>query len=569
MVLPRHARALTLVLLSASVLLASAERKGVRCRDHPLYRRGFRGEIIRSWTFTRKQRNKMYFTASGYYPRYDKHAWAPLNSPRSRKYRRLDLFACFLARNHPDRYLTMYFNRPAKVYLFVHTFDKRRPRLFLQGWRPEGWVKKVKGSGKVNLGVTKPMLFSAPGFAYVFSKPARRRVILPSKAWLKRNVRGARKVEGTYHVMVGERNGRPVRAPRLPSGRTANAGRRCPRELHDSWKAPASDRRDPQMRGRRFRISHPLWDPCFWCAFDHEHGSMPKQIMGYEPLFGYVALKNKREGESHNGFKNMVLDAGNYWLYLGFHAKLSDARRFFARFHTMTIAVAEKRSKRLVLELNYKADFGFLGARLKDHSKVPLRPIDRRIQAKQKARGLRDALRNINVINPRQPDPKYFYKAKGKHLLKGQYEQWVAPPMCSDPKILRGPQFDIKNPQTALRTARSNARGMIRLGQKRHDIWMENSGTNRDVRFRKLKFNWRLCKLGRMPRNGVFYTDVYGKRRLRGPGRGAVRQYMKPGLRLFFPGGLYMADDTWLGVQKAGLINEMRDIAYGVSSRAN
>lgn len=559
------------VLLLATLLLtvSSSELKGLQCSDHPFYTPGFKGELIRSWSYTRKTDN-MYFTDSGYHPRYSKHAYAPVEDLSSTKYHNLDYFGTFLAKDMPDKYITMSFNRPAKVYLLVNGHDGTHPRVGLPGWRSEGWVVMVKGKeeGKVDLGVAKPMLFFPPSMAYVFSKVASEEIVLPSKVWVGRNLRGLDK-DGYYNVLVAEADGSRSKAPLLPSGRTANAGSRCPKEVHDLWMAPARDRRDPQMARRRFRTNHPLWDPCFWCGFAHEHGSMPKQLMGYEPLFGYVALKNGNESESHNGFKSMVLDVGEHYLYYGFHAKLSDPRRFFARHHTVVIAVAEKKSKELVLELSYKADFGFLAARSRDHKLIPLRPIDNAIQEQQKAKGLRDAMRNINVINPSNPDPRYSYKNTGADILKGQYEQWVAPLMCADLSQLRGPQLDVKQPQTGLRYAGSGGAGMIKLGRELHGAWRQHVGVNRDVRFQKLAMSFELCGLGKETKDGVFYTDVYGKRRLPGPGKGAVRQFIKPGTDLFFEGGIFMADDTWLGLQKAGKISEMRDVSNSVDASVN
>ncbi len=395
--------------------------------------------------------------------------------------------------------------------------------------------------------------------------------MLPSVEWVRKNINGL-KTNGYYVILVAEASGEPVQKPAPPEGVEITAGGRCPKELHDAWRTKPTDENDEQTRNMTFATHHPLWDPCYWCGYDHEHGSSAKQLMGYEPKFGYVALKNRNEDESHNGFKGIVMQVENQLVYYGLHMHMSHPRRFFTRFHTAVFAVVDANTKELLLELSYKADYGFVATRLKKGGHYPLREIDRELHERQVNQKVSRGMRVVNVINPGNLDKRFMYREKG-NILKGEYEQWVMQPLCSKKQGLREPVVDIKDPLQALRTAESDSDDAIILGRDLHGRFKRNVGVNRDFRVTNLQIaeefcQFRLSEIGGIPKSGVFYTDVYGKRIIKGPGRHAVRQYIKPGFRLNIT-GIFMVDDTWLGLHKKGIMGGLRDITYSVDPTQN
>lgn len=81
------------LLVGLSILgVSHAQVKGMQCASHPLYTNGMKHEIIRSWSYAPDNTNRMVFEKSFYQPRYDKHAYAPLQNLNSTTYAGLDLF---------------------------------------------------------------------------------------------------------------------------------------------------------------------------------------------------------------------------------------------------------------------------------------------------------------------------------------------------------------------------------------------------------------------------------------------------------------------------------------------
>lgn len=113
-----------------------------------------------------------------------------------------------------------------------------------------------------------------------------------------------------------------------------------------------------------FRTWHPLWDPCYFCSYLHEHGSSSPDLMGYQPTYGYTALKNRHQQESHHGFKDAIIETGSDNLYISVHA----------RHHTLVIVAVNKKTRQTDAELAYKADFGTLMARERNGDRVPVSP---------------------------------------------------------------------------------------------------------------------------------------------------------------------------------------------------
>ncbi len=563
--------------LLGAILVASAARsgetfKGLTCADHPLHkRRPFRGELIQSWSYTQTQDMVFKFSDSAYLPRYNQHGWSPIEDLTSTKYTNLDFFATYMRRDGPDQYLTISFQRSAKVYLFVGGFDKARPRVRLPGWKPEGWAIMTSGNSRdrAQVGLMSKKEFPVMRHAYVFSKPAAKNVRLPSMKWIANNLRRLR-TNGYYIALIGEADGSPVRQPRVPNGiPQITAGKRCPEELHDTWRVRGFDKLDHQTNNRTFRTYHPMWDPCYWCAYDHEHGSAAYKLMGYAPRYGYAALKNNNENESHAGFKDYVLDIGDHRLLYSIHAHLSLPRRFFTRFHTVVIVITDTKTNELLAHFNYKADFGFAATKAAKGGMLPLTKADEELRLLQRKGNETRGFREVNILNINNLDRRVLYRTRGKKLLKGEYERWMAYPMCSSWKI-RGPVADFKGAQNALRTTSSDANDTVVLGRYLHGIFRPNNAVNRDLRFVGWEISYEHCRMGNSaPRNRIFYTDPYGKKLVKGPAPDAMRQFIKPGFRISIPDGIYMVDDTWLGLHKVGYIGGMQDIMNAIDSTKN
>lgn len=395
---------------------------GLSCTDHPLYKRGRTTSVlIRSWVFRQIRPRHMYFTESMYLPRWTRHVYAPSSSRSSKKYYGHDLFLTRFPLSGRHDFLRMEFQRRATVTILVTATSKRKPRLYLPGWRSVGWVEVVRGRGRAQFlkyGLARKETKFLPTFAYAFSRSASHVAILPDQLWVKRYIRGARGVTnlaGGYVVIVSEANGGRPRAPKIYGVPEARPLTWCPKRLHDSWTATSTD---PAERGVKFKTWHPAYDPCIWCAYNHEHGSSPKHIMGYEPKYGYLARKNNRENESHEGFKGFVFRVGRYYVYYGIHAHLSTQRRFTARFHTVVLAVTDSKTKRLLVELGFKGDFGFAAARKRGGNYVPLSKYDV-VMDRKACRRCPRFMRMVNVINPYRLDRLFSYRSSD--MLHGQY----------------------------------------------------------------------------------------------------------------------------------------------------
>lgn len=531
--------------------------QGMPCSAHPLNKAGLRGEVIRSWSYYNTNKSELvHYSKSFYKPRYKKHSWAPITNLNSSKYKTLDFFTTELPpKPAVSSSVTLYFQRPAKVYILVPGTNSSLSPAFLPGWQSEDWVKMV--SGRQNrtsvFGIVSQWHTLLPLNAHAFSKVGEI-VSLPHHDWILKNVKGI-ETNGKYATLIAESDGSPTTIPpiKIPGiGKGIDiAGMRCPVELHSSWVTLADDKKDADLAEFLFSTYHPIWDPCFWCAFDHEHGSDSITSMSYRPKLNYVAYKNGRQNESHIGFKSLVLDVGRYLVHFGLHSQLSSTRRFFTRFHTVVIVAVEKRSHQLMLELSYKADFGFNSARLSGGQPMPLTDADKKISdSMEGSNATAFGTRIVNVINPMGLDKRFMYR-EFETRMRGLYEEWKTSPMCSTVKRQEEPTVDFKDPSMALRTANYNESiSEVQLFKVINGEKVLNKNIIREFH----AINWQLgdkhCYFeGRKPSSGYFYTDVYGKNVMDGPGINAVRQYIKPGFNLKIS-GTFMPADNWQRIMK-------------------
>ena len=366
---------------------------------------------------------------------------------------------------------------------------------------------------------------------------------------------------GFFSILVAESDGRPVREPSYPSDMRIEAGQFCPRQLHDKWVAREIDYDDPCTRGRTFKTWHPLWDPCFWCSYGHEHGSAAPLLMGYQPRYDYSALKNNHQNESHEGFKGIVADVGSHWLYVSLHAQMSSGSRFHARYHTMVIAAVRKSSMEMELELQFKADFGSLTVRKRS---VGIVGVSKKGEELRCMFGYKRHHRLVNIIDPQQIDPRWKYK-KGDRLLREEYEQWATRPMCSEISNAREPAIDFKDAGLAKRYV--SGKETTRLGRMKGGRLHLYPSVNRELRSKDWVIDGDLCKFSDGV-HGKFYTDVYGEDVRDGPGTNNVRQYIKKGFRTKISGD-FETTDPWLGLYLNGIRGELRNIAFGIDETKN
>ncbi len=143
-------------------------------------------------------------------PRYNQHTWAPVHDPDSTKYKNLDFFSTYLARNAPDDYVMMHFQRKAKVYMLAGGKYEEGSWVTLPGWESEEWVKMVNGSARIKavMGVADNMTFHVNHYAFVLTQAPSREIMLPSVEWVRKNINGL-KTNGYYVILAAEASGKP------------------------------------------------------------------------------------------------------------------------------------------------------------------------------------------------------------------------------------------------------------------------------------------------------------------------------------------------------------------------
>lgn len=405
-----------------------------------------------------------------------------------------------------------------------------------------------------------------PQKVYVFSRQVMQKIDIPTR----KLVNNAMKRITTlvfYHIRVAEADGSAFAGIGQFGGRTIKSNEQCPPDLHAAWSVPHKDRNDASMDGKKFFSWHPSWDPCYWCAYSHEHGSNPKALMNYDHAFGYTALKNSNEAESDEGFKAYIFEYGNYIVYVNVHVQTGQLRRATARYHTIALVIVRKSDKSVVFEVTHKGDFGFLSVRSKTDNFIPIRREDEAIHGEQLrgGHGIRK-FRSINLL-PGPMNPKFKYRPD---MYEGVYEAWATVPICCKTRKYGGIHIDIKNPGTGIRSVGSLARVNL------HRQNRLNVGTNRMIRVSKMTCGIEYCEFDNMessgvawpPADGVFYTNANGTLLYAGPGRGAIRQFAKPGFEVYVHQDFIEATENGAGMHKAG-VGFFPDHGYGIDPERN
>lgn len=288
--------------------------------------------------------------------------------------------------------------------------------------------------------------------------------------------------------------------------------------------------------------------------------------MGYYPKYDYTSWKNGRENESNEGFKNLIGRQNGYTFLYVVHVQTTSLRRVTERWHSIQLVIQEDRTKEIVAELTHKGDFGFLSVRGKQNTFIPISKEDARLQTETFKAPKR---RSINVITPGRFDPRYQYRNPVHSYMMGAYEDWTTVPLCGAAGRDGNLRLDITRSATGIRSI-SDLSSRIDLGYKENGAFYKQTGQARIFLAPKFKMSFADCErmLGSLPKDGVFYTDARGQALKSGPGRDAVRQYVKPGFLATIMGE-FRAVNSWTVLMKKESKGEMKDIGFGLDPTRN
>ncbi|CDF38307.1 unnamed protein product [Chondrus crispus] len=410
-------------------------------------------------------------------------------------------------------------------------------------------------------------------YVYVFSRQSGsdNSIVIPSSSWIQKHISARFRVFLNFQVRLSEANGRASPMPGYFQGSMVAPNQPCPSALHETWRVKMDDPHDPDTRGHYFQTWHPAWDPCFWCAYGHEHGSSPQHLMRYTPKYGYAAWKNDRESEADPGFKGFVFRVGVFNVFYMLHAQASTLRRVNEEYHTVQLVVKRADTGALMLDITQKASFGFLSARGRHDDFVPLTAYDARMQELQKAKDVPRRFRTINVVDMGHLDRRFRYQ---RNPMEGVYEMWMTTIQCMKHKAFGGFIVDLKAPGTGIvSAARSDV--AVRLGPNGEwegkTRFLRNVGAARSVRLDEGTFGAEFCKFSNAPNasvDGYFYTSPRADVLLDRPGKGAIRQYIDK--RFFMQvRGSYEPAELGLGLHTHEARGFFGDIGYGLDPDSN
>lgn len=576
---PKTVLCLLLVALSASAFV-NADGEFGSCSAHPAYFEGLVPVLLKHWMYIRQSTNRVNFYRSFYLPRFETHTYYPTDDRSSAKYKGLDLFGTLLPNVYSGKAVTMYFNRPARVYMLVSTpYDRHSPAgVNLPGFTSEGWAQldmntTSNGFAHVQYGVFQKTTELLSNRVLVFSKEATSGFAeLPDLRWIEQQG-GISTTK--YVVLIAERDGSPSSPPVSPSGvGPVQVGERCPSALHDKWKTPGTDQNDQDTYRRLFSTWHPMWDPCYWCGYDHDHGSNGGALLGVKPSYDYAAWKNYRQDEYHNGFKTIVFRKGGYLVAYDFHVEISQANRFFQRFHSGSLTIVHEGSMQVVVSMTVKLDFGALKVRLQNGNRVNVRSDENSID--KELEGLTQRSRLVNVMSSTQRsnlDPRYQYRS-GRDFTLGAYEQWRSSFPCSTENSAGTfLKIDILDPVTALKSESSGPEDpMTILGVQQKDGSIEpHRSLKRKLDINDLTVAFDLCptEVKNTAANGVWYTDTKGHDVFAEPGVNRMRQYIKPGFSLSLDGSYFVGDNRFTGLYEDGISGEFVDVQNTIDPYKN
>ena len=306
----------------------------------------------------------------------------------------------------------------------------------------------------------------------------------------------------TYWVLFAEADGLRSAPPSVPAGRTLpQPNQTCPSWVHDQYVTTGPD-------GRTYSTWHNQIDPVYWCYFRHEHGSDPAPFSPtYQNALGYVAALHGMT-EPHAGFKNITFVSNSARWFISIHMGTASLGRVCTRFHTVDVAVRDVGSGVLLADLHLMADFG---KSVVNKGDAPLTPPSCPDQATQAAGSF--GIRKLPTVEtgsigyePWRPDfAKTVVGLSGSLLINNPDPMLICNTAICDQGVTTGLSGSLRF---------VDANGFtIAAGTKN---------------------------------SGVFYTDPLGRTFVEPGAAGAVRQYIKPGLKLVLQHGDKCRDiDAW------------------------
>jgi hypothetical protein len=405
------------------------------CEAHPGKDAGIvpsnvRPVLVRRWDY--KQRDSTYvFMPSVYLPRMQDPYYYPSKEPQSTKYKGFDFYQTLWpegAANIETDTISITLHRAARIYLVMPAFSVPKGA-YLPGFKVEGLARINKPKSEVFCGLYKDRSVPLRTSVVLFSRLVGTRFQLPSPAWIRRQLKGIFVPDTRYQVLLSEADGSASVQPIFNYPLTIQPGQRCPSILHDTWFTTNDDPNDADISRLRFPTWHPLWDPCYWCTYGHEHGSNSPAITGIKPMFSYPALKNGGEYEQHEGHKIFVFEFGRYYFAYVIHCDLSTQHRFFARVHSGGIIITDKNTRELLVYTIQKVDFGTLKVRIGGYTNLDGVDVNSKVvyiwplvaaTVDKSKQGVSERSILINIINGNvrsQLDPRYTYRLRNLFVV--------------------------------------------------------------------------------------------------------------------------------------------------------
>lgn len=254
--------------LCLQILIANAQRdRALQCKEHPAGE-GIQSVLISSWDFDQSSTEVEQVT---YLARYRGHKYAPVEDLASDLYNGLDLFHTADFTNLPS--IRIFFQRPAKVYLFVNVeeadFNPEVSAVLRGGWNSVGWAQRVLGEGTIVYGIHQTISREMSKYVYVFQKHTGGKAFLdlPQAKFVKKRTSFATagpriSLTGRFNLWIAEADGTASPDPGPFQGSVILPNTVCPKGLHDAWMVTKSG--DPSVADVKFTSWHPQWDPCWW-----------------------------------------------------------------------------------------------------------------------------------------------------------------------------------------------------------------------------------------------------------------------------------------------------------------
>lgn len=288
--------------------------------------------------------------------------------------------------------------------------------------------------------------------------------------------------------------------------------------------------------------------------------------MGYVPKFDLLEAKGGPPSEPDAGFKGYVLRNGDFLIYLSLHSLTSSTRRVLKRFYTVNLVVVDRLDRKVLVDMQYRADLGFAAVKLLDGSLRPISKRDAAIRERQESDKEPTKFRSINVLDIDDPDPDYEYRSP---ILAGVFEELQTSLLCSESANLNNTfSVILKEPSTAIKSQVDKATlvdlGRFLGGTDDARMFYQNPGLYRSLRFADLKFTDKICPEGV---SGEFYTDIDGNV-VDGPAPTSVRQYFEADFS-FTINGRFEVTDPWFGLHNSGVRGFYFNHGYGIDPNEN